>query len=157
MLVGCDTMLTYCLIFTLKMEAPRSSENLISYHITARRQNPEDHDLNETSTVPNSYVNWKANLFGFISEVKLPTSSRKLHLSDVPSDSVQEGNDNSCLGAFRTGILPSFVDVNIQYTAPFNARCVTYIGVNFLYRCARKPSGFLEFKNNLAHCAALPY
>jgi len=31
--------------FTLKMEAARSSETLVSYHITTRRQSPEDHDL----------------------------------------------------------------------------------------------------------------
>jgi hypothetical protein len=33
-------------IFTLKMEAAMSSETLVSYHITVRRQNPEHHDMN---------------------------------------------------------------------------------------------------------------
>jgi hypothetical protein len=32
--------------FTLKMEAGRSFETLISYHRTTRRHNPEDLDLN---------------------------------------------------------------------------------------------------------------
>jgi hypothetical protein len=32
--------------FTLKMEAARSSETLVSYHITTRRQDSEDLDLN---------------------------------------------------------------------------------------------------------------
>jgi hypothetical protein len=31
--------------FSLKMEAARSSETLVSYHITKLRHNPEDHDL----------------------------------------------------------------------------------------------------------------
>jgi len=30
----------------LKMETSRSSEVLVSYHITRRRHNPEGHDLN---------------------------------------------------------------------------------------------------------------
>jgi hypothetical protein len=30
------------------MEAARSSETLVSYHITARRHNPEDGDMNKT-------------------------------------------------------------------------------------------------------------
>jgi hypothetical protein len=30
----------------LKIEAEMSSELLVSYHITTRRQKPEDHDLN---------------------------------------------------------------------------------------------------------------
>jgi hypothetical protein len=30
----------------LRAKAPRSSETLVSYHITTRRHNPEDHDLN---------------------------------------------------------------------------------------------------------------
>jgi len=32
--------------FTLKMGAARSSETLVSYHITTRRYNPEDLDIN---------------------------------------------------------------------------------------------------------------
>jgi hypothetical protein len=32
--------------FTLKMEAARSSETLVSYHIIARCQHPEDNDFN---------------------------------------------------------------------------------------------------------------
>jgi hypothetical protein len=32
--------------FTLKTEAARSPETLVSYHVTIRRQNPEDHVLN---------------------------------------------------------------------------------------------------------------
>jgi len=32
--------------FTLKVEAARSSEMLISYHITRKNHNPEDYDLN---------------------------------------------------------------------------------------------------------------
>jgi hypothetical protein len=34
------------LYFTLKMEAALLSETLVSCHITTRRHNPEDHDLN---------------------------------------------------------------------------------------------------------------
>jgi hypothetical protein len=30
--------------FTLKMEAARASETLVSYHITTQRHNPEDND-----------------------------------------------------------------------------------------------------------------
>jgi hypothetical protein len=33
-------------ISTLKTEAARSSETLVSYHNTKRRHNPEDRDLN---------------------------------------------------------------------------------------------------------------
>jgi hypothetical protein len=33
-------------LFSLKMEAARSSEALVSYHITAWRHNPEDLDMN---------------------------------------------------------------------------------------------------------------
>jgi len=42
---------TYCIHlqgevhFTLKMEAARSSETLVSHHFTLRRHNPEDHVL----------------------------------------------------------------------------------------------------------------
>jgi hypothetical protein len=32
-------------VFTLKVEAAKSSESLMSYHITARRHNPEDCDM----------------------------------------------------------------------------------------------------------------
>jgi hypothetical protein len=35
-------------VTTLKMEAEYSSETLASYHINPRRQNPEDHNLNNT-------------------------------------------------------------------------------------------------------------
>jgi hypothetical protein len=52
--------------FVLKMEAASSSETSVSYYLTTRRHNPEDHDLyllrHETSGltfVSDIFVGWK--------------------------------------------------------------------------------------------------
>jgi hypothetical protein len=39
-----------CCFITPKMEAEKSIETLVSYHITIRRHNPEDHDINLSSS-----------------------------------------------------------------------------------------------------------
>jgi hypothetical protein len=62
-LTPCSDVVGY---LALKMEAARSSETLVSYHITTRRQNAEHHDFKETKDL----ISWHTVHWALVSEIK---------------------------------------------------------------------------------------
>jgi len=71
---GCDTMQWFgtqsfggpcCPLFTLKMEAARSSEALLSYHTSTQRQNPKERDLNFYNRRASNYITTGVHVLRF--------------------------------------------------------------------------------------------
>jgi hypothetical protein len=75
-------IVTNFLLFTLKMEAVRSSETLVSYHNTTRRHDPEDQDLNlhrSEDLKTRNFSPVKQNLMDFSWVITIRESRRLKH------------------------------------------------------------------------------